>query len=143
MASAILKKERERERKLTVASVIERVKFCKLCSWNILFWKEGWECGLPQILTLKLKIKFKLSNTYGTLTMNEIKSHLGNLKNLGLDDCCNWTLNIDLSILIFESKNNLFYYYENYYYENRFYSSFDLIKGNMLVHVEEEAFQYS
>lgn len=75
--------------------------------------------------------------------MNEIKSHLGNLKNLGLDDCCNWTLNIDLSILIFESKNNLFYYYENYYYENRFYSSFDLIKGNMLVHVEEEAFQYS
>ena len=70
--------------------------------------------------------------------MNEIKTHLGNRKNLGWDDCFNWTLNIDLSILIFESKNNLFYYYEN-----RFYSSFDLIKGNMLVHVEEEAFQYS
>ena len=37
-------------------------------------------------------------------------------------------LNIDLSIMIFESKN-------------RFYSSFDLIKGNMQVHVGEEAFQ--
>lgn len=60
--------------------------------------------------------------------MDEIKTHLGSFKSLGCDDCCNLILNIDLSIVIFESKN-------------RFYSSFDLMKGNMEVHVWEEAFQ--